>query len=96
MDENTTLETTAFDTELDSFNADENENTNTDSFGKEIAKTLAISTAASAGTLVGFAVVGFTAAKVQEIRARRAEKKAAKLETEQTIKDNIKTMTMTD
>lgn len=93
MDENTTLETDVFATDLDAVTADENETTNTDSFGKEVVKTLAISTAASAGTLVGFALVGFTATKVQEARARRAEKKRLKNETEQTIKDNIKTMT---
>jgi hypothetical protein len=44
-------------------------------FGKEIAKTLVLSTAATVGTIAGFVVVGLAVDKIQKIReARRAKK----------------------
>jgi len=51
------------------------------SFTKELMKTAAINTAATAGVLVGFVVVGFGVDKVRELREKRAAKKAAALET---------------
>ena len=46
-------------------------------FGKEIAKNLIISTAVSAGVLIGFGVVGFTYSKIEDKLAARKAKKAA-------------------
>lgn len=51
------------------------------SFGKEIAKALAISTATSAGVIAGFVAVGLAINKLDEMKKARAAKKAAKLET---------------
>lgn len=48
------------------------------SLGQEIAKTLVISTATSAGVIAGFVVVGLAIGKFNDIRAKRAAKKAAK------------------
>jgi hypothetical protein len=48
------------------------------SFGKEIAKTLILSTAATAGTLIGFAAIGLAVDKYQK---RKMAKKAASEET---------------
>lgn len=54
-----------------------------DSLGKEIAKSLVISTAASAGTVIGLVAVAFAVDKFKGIARRRAEKKAEKnVETE--------------
>lgn len=47
------------------------------SFGKEIAKTLALSTATSAGVVAGFVVVGLAITKFEELKKKRAAKKAA-------------------
>lgn len=53
----------------------------TSSFGKEIAKSFALSTAATAGVLAGFVVVGFTVSKVQDLmNARKAKKDNAEIE----------------
>jgi uncharacterized membrane protein YjjB (DUF3815 family) len=48
----------------------------TDSFGKEIAKTLTVSAASSAGVIVGALAIGFASKKVSQLRAKRAAKKA--------------------
>jgi len=48
-----------------------------DSFVKEIAKTTAVNTAATAGTLAALVLVGFTSTKIQMLRRNRAAKKAA-------------------
>jgi hypothetical protein len=50
------------------------ENPTNESFGKEIAKTLIISTATTAGMLVGVAAVGFVVGKFQEFKTKRASK----------------------
>lgn len=47
------------------------------SFGKEIAKTFAISTVTSAGVIAGFVAVGLAINKFDEIKKARAAKKAA-------------------
>lgn len=47
------------------------------SFGKEIAKTLALSAATTAGMVVGLVAVGLAASKIQEVRKNRADKKVA-------------------
>lgn len=49
-------------------------------FPKEIAKSLIISAAVSAGILIGFGAVGYGSEKIKEIRANRAAKKAAQTE----------------
>lgn len=46
-------------------------------FPKEIAKNLLISTAVSAGVLIGFGVVGFGYSKVSDAIANRKAKKDA-------------------
>lgn len=51
-----------------------------DSFGKEVAKTLAISAATTAGMIAGTIAIGFAVGKFQEARARRAAKKASEPE----------------
>jgi len=49
--------------------------TDDNNLGVEIAKTLAVSAAAAAGTLIGFIVVGYAYGKVTDlIKARRAKK----------------------
>jgi homoserine kinase len=62
----------------DNFDAPETSEFDELSFGKEIAKTLVISTATSAGVIAGFVVVGLTISKFNDIKAKRAAKKAAK------------------
>lgn len=58
------------------------------SFGKEIAKTLIVSAATTAGMMVGAAAIGFTVTKVSEFRARRAAKKTTVVEeVVETVKD---------
>jgi len=47
------------------------------SFGKEIAKTLALSTATSAGVFAGFVVISLAVTKFDELKKKRAAKKAA-------------------
>lgn len=47
-------------------------------FGKEIAKTLVLSAAATVGTVAGFVVVGLAMDKIQKIKANRAAKKSQK------------------
>lgn len=47
------------------------------SFGKEIAKTFALSAAFTAGTIAGVAAVAFTVNKVSELKQKRTAKKAA-------------------
>jgi hypothetical protein len=49
-------------------------------FGKEIAKSVVYSAAATVGTLAGFVVFGLAVDKVQKIKANRAAKKAAQTE----------------
>lgn len=64
------------------FETPETSDSNELSFGKEIAKTLALSTATSAGVIAGFLVVGLALTKIQEIKKNRAAKKdAAKQDT---------------
>lgn len=58
------------------------ENSTNDSFGKEIAKTLTISVATTAGILVGTFVVGFAVQKFQQFAAKRASKKETVIEGE--------------
>lgn len=53
-----------------------------DSFGKEIAKTLIVSTATTAGMIAGVFVVGFAVQKVQEFKTKRASKKETVIEGE--------------
>lgn len=48
-----------------------------DSFVKELAKTTAINTAATAGTLAALVLVGFSSNRIQKFRRARAAKKAA-------------------
>jgi hypothetical protein len=45
------------------------------SFTKEIAKSFVISTAVTAGTVVGFIVVGVAWNKIDDVRAKRRAKK---------------------
>lgn len=52
------------------------EDSTTDSFGKEITKTLVTSAATTAGLVVGMFVVGFAAQKVAQFKAKRASKNA--------------------
>ncbi|QPX71444.1 hypothetical protein SscP1EGY_47 [Streptomyces phage SscP1EGY] len=53
---------------------------NTDpSFAKEIAKSVVLSTAISAGVVTGMIAVGMAMNKIEQLKARRAEKKAAAL-----------------
>lgn len=47
------------------------------SFTTELLKTVATSTAATAGTLAGFVLIGLSVDQVQKFRTRRAAKKAA-------------------
>jgi hypothetical protein len=47
------------------------------SFGKEIAKSLVISTVVSTGVVAGFVVVGHAMLKFEEFKKNRAAKKAA-------------------
>lgn len=47
------------------------------SLSSELIKTVALSTATTAGTLAGFALIGLTLDQVQKFRTRRAAKKAA-------------------
>lgn len=51
------------------------------SFGVELAKTASINVAATAGTLVGFVLVGLASSKYRQVRANLAAKKAAKADT---------------
>lgn len=51
------------------------ENSATASFGKEITKTLVVSTASSVGVLAGFVVVGYAVGKIQQFKAKRASAK---------------------
>ena len=74
--------------EIDIFadnNVDETETTeNTESFGKEIAKTIAVSAASTAGVVIGFTIAGAVVSVFTEARKRRHEKKAETDETETT------------
>jgi len=47
------------------------------SFGKEIAKSFAISTAVTAGSWAGMIAVGLAVSKIQDLKKKRAAKKAA-------------------
>lgn len=46
------------------------------SFGKEIAKTLTVSAATTAGMIVGTIAIGYAVGKFQEFKANRASKKS--------------------
>jgi hypothetical protein len=50
------------------------ENTETESFGKEVTKTLITSTATSAGVFAGFVVIALVTPKVKEFFDRRKKK----------------------
>ena len=47
------------------------------SFAQELIKTMSINAAATTATLATVVAIGFGASKVQELRERRAAKKAA-------------------
>lgn len=47
------------------------------SFAQDLIKTVTLNAAATAGTLVGLAAIGFGVEKVREFRANRAAKKDA-------------------
>jgi hypothetical protein len=58
-----------------------NENTETFediNFGKEIAKTLVLSAASTAGVVVGMIAIGHAIDQFEKIKAKRAAKKAQK------------------
>lgn len=59
---------------------DTNLNTTETPFGVEITKTLALSAAAAAGTVIGFVVIGYVAGKVTTVIEKRNAKKALKKE----------------
>jgi hypothetical protein len=54
----------------------------TDSFGKELAKTAALSVASTAGTFGGLVLVGLVIEKVRTRRARKAAEETASPEAE--------------
>lgn len=58
-------------------NVDDSNETEPTSFALELAKTAALSVAATAGTLIGFGLVGYGVDVVRQFRTKRAEKKAA-------------------
>lgn len=60
-------------TSVDSTVLDE---TTESSFAQELIKTMSINAAATAATLATVVAIGFGASKVQELRERRAAKKA--------------------
>ena len=62
--------------------ADETTENNDPSFAKEIAKSVVLSTAISAGVVTGMIAVGMAITKIEKLKARRAEKKAAQKDTE--------------
>lgn len=53
-----------------------------DSFAVQIAKSLAVSAATTAGTLIGFAVIGIAYDKFDKRRIARAAKKNTTIQTE--------------
>lgn len=53
-----------------------------DSFGKEIAKTLTVSAATTAGMIGGMLVIGFAVGKFQQFKTKRAYKRIDELDTE--------------
>lgn len=55
--------------------------TENNSIGKEVAKTLIISTASSAGVILGMAAAGLAYAKFEELKEKRRAKKDAKNES---------------
>jgi hypothetical protein len=83
--ENTTFETTEFDAIMAE---DEEPTITTDSFGKEIAKTLVVSAVATAGTVLGFAAIGLVINKVEARKAARLAKKAGKFAVVQNEESN--------
>lgn len=70
------------DQNFDATAADETSETSGPSFAKEIAKSVVISTAISAGVVTGMIAVGMAITKIEKLKARRAEKKAAQKDTE--------------
>lgn len=63
--------------EITDLNVDESNENESTSFAQDLAKTTALSVAATAGTLGCMVLVGFGADAVRKFRANRAEKKAA-------------------
>lgn len=61
---------------------DETSENNDPSFAKEIAKSVVLSTAISAGVVTGMIAVGMAIGKIEKLKARRAEKKAAQKDIE--------------
>lgn len=59
---------------------DETLETEETSFGQALTQAFIISAAASAGTVVGFVVMGFALKKFDTIKENRAAKNAAKTE----------------
>ena len=65
------------DQNFDATAADETSENTDPSFAKEIAKSVVLSTAISAGVVTGMIAVGMAMNKIEKLKARRAEKKAA-------------------